>query len=261
MKKLTSLLLTVALFLAAGAVTSQAAVLTWFDNFNSYGTGELVGSGAPYIGNNGGAFVLTSSVGISSSIGVASVGTNNRQVLYTGGNGSLATGNITLSAFFSPTAVGSGQLFEMALYPDGVTAPGSQNRTGMRVVTGAGTDTFQILVNNAGGATSNLASDLVTGQWYQFNLTFSEVTPTTLDMTGSIYNATSAGVVGSLISTATFTNLTSAIAGDSAVYGGFRSSFTGTVDNFAISTVPEPSTFALLGLGALGLAAWRRRRA
>ena len=34
-----------------------------------------------------------------------------------------------------------------------------------------------------------------------------------------------------------------------------------TIDSVTVSAIPEPSTYAMLaGLGALGLAAWRRRQ-
>jgi len=52
------------------------------------------------------------------------------------------------------------------------------------------------------------------------------------------------------------------IYGGGGTQGGFGSDFmTPAIDNFSVSAIPEPSTYAAIaGAAALGLAAWQRRR-
>lgn len=244
-----------------GLTDAAPAALNFSDSFDSYAAGDLSTTGSANYLATSSSFTVTAAVGLNGTQGVTSAdNSNNRQAVYKSAAGALSDGPVTLGAFFTPTTVGgSNRLFEMALYPDNVTSPTSQIRTGARVIFDGGTDRFQTIVDSAGGSSDNLPVDLVAGNWYYLQVTIASASPTTVNITTQLSNATASGTIGSLIDSASFTNLTSVIAGDGQVYAGFRSSFGGTVDNFS-SVVPEPAAAVTLGLfaAALGL---RRRRA
>jgi probable HAF family extracellular repeat protein len=142
---------------------------------------------------------------------------------------------------------------------------------------------------NASGQVVGWADDYAT--WYGF--VYSNGTMTSLRGLGSIYGWTASWadainnneqVVGAaygrsgpkhafLYCSGTMTDLNDLIASSSGWtlneasaindYGcivGFGSNSSGQEHAFLLTPVPEPSTFALLGIGAIGLFAWRRKK-
>ncbi len=77
---------------------------------------------------------------------------------------------------------------------------------------------------------------------------------------GSISNVVLDGTSRSYVTTGLFTDAATKYAGFAV--GSTTGSTSGYVDNFVVSTVPEPSTLSLLAAGLVGLLAyaWRKRR-
>lgn len=109
---------------------------------------------------------------------------------------------------------------------------------------------------------TSLATTFASNTFYTFNLDVSvDPDADTISFTGSILNATSGSVIGTFVSV---TDTTATLGGTKV---GIRMGTQGgtgrinTVDNFVLSSIPEPSTYALLGgAGALGLALMQRRK-
>ena len=121
-------------------------------------------------------------------------------------------------------------------------------------------------LDNYGGSPSNL----------QFNLTGFVTTPPpgafsiTLESTGGSLSVTpilwsSYGTTSSTFTTAVSTSTTPGFAWNNIIgwtidSGGSGNSVNATFTSLTVTAVPEPSTYALLTLGALGLGAYRLRR-
>lgn len=109
---------------------------------------------------------------------------------------------------------------------------------------------------------ASLGTTFASNTFYTFNLDVDvDTDANSISFTGSILNATNGSVIGSFV---TITDTTATLG---APQVGLRVGTQGgdgritTVDNFVLSTIPEPSTYALLGgAGALGLALMQRRK-
>jgi hypothetical protein len=109
------------------------------------------------------------------------------------------------------------------------------------------------LVTPSGGLSSNAE--------YTLRMELSYVSASQMDITVSFRDSTNA--VLAAVTASDTSNITTTF--DSFLYrAGTHNNFgqTQTITHFAVSTIPEPSTYAaLLGAAALGLVAYRRRRA
>ena len=123
--------------------------------------------------------------------------------------------------------------------------------------------------NNVPGTTnSNDTSTftLSTDNWYEIKLDLSYTGSNNFSATTELYNWGTDGVTGgTLVDSYTATRSLSSIVGTD-LYGGFQARSTGggglrpqAADNFSLTSVPEPTSIALLTLG--GMCLLRRRRA
>ncbi len=138
----------------------------------------------------------------------------------------------------------------------------------LRIFEGASTTSTAVgaQVGGSGGTATlsgaSLGTTFASNTFYTFNLDVAVDTDAdTISFTGSILSTDNGSVIGSFLSIVD----TSPTLGGTGV--GLRIGTQGgdgritTVDNFVLSTIPEPSTYALLGgAGALGLALMQRRK-
>lgn len=109
---------------------------------------------------------------------------------------------------------------------------------------------------------------LTVGNWYYLEVNYTlSAEEDGYSFTVGLYDSTSTGIVSetSLLShSASIVNPNLADGELHAFFGGRNGTFAGAVavDNFAVSAIPEPSTYAFIGgILALGVAFWYRRRA
>jgi autotransporter-associated beta strand protein len=279
----------------SGASTGDTASVEVYGNGNldiyahdvsGVSIGSIEGSGNVYLGANnltvGSNNLSTTFSGtISESTGIGSltkVGTGTLTLsganTYTGGTtisaGTILANNVSGSAFGpGPVSVASGATLGGSGFIDGFTtiasgghlAPGNSPGTltftnGLVLLTGSildfqlGTVSDRIAVTSGtltgptgtGGITLNLfnSGGFVPGTPYTL---FNFVSASSFDVTDFTF--------GSLIGTTVATDYSFNLTSTSLVL----------TYNGSLSAVPEPSTYAtLLGLGALGFAAWRRRQ-
>ncbi len=131
-------------------------------------------------------------------------------------------------------------------------------------------DTVKIIAASVvDGTNSNINTTgtavLTNGNWYYLQVDFSLLgTSDGYNAVASLYDSSNAGVIGSLLLTNTSGNITNTnlLAGDIQAYFGMRAptyaGITG-VDDFHVSTIPEPSTIALLLVGTLCAMVFRKK--
>lgn len=114
--------------------------------------------------------------------------------------------------------------------------------------------------------TPSANTTLTNGNWYYLQVDFSLLgTGDGYNAVASLYGSSDTGAIGSLLLTNTSGNITNTnlLSGDVQAYFGTRgpafSGITG-VDNFYVSTIPEPSTLVLCIAGLLGVLGYRRRK-
>jgi hypothetical protein len=133
---------------------------------------------------------------------------------------------------------------------------------------GANTGQLTLQSRVAGTATTNATGSLgsfalTNGNWNNLSLTLTRTgTPDQFTLNTSLFNAFSDGTLGTLIDSIGSTTISSSsLYGDSSLFAGFRGfapNGLDRLDNFALTQVPEPSTYGLLLVG--GLALWVLRR-
>ena len=104
------------------------------------------------------------------------------------------------------------------------------------------------------------------GAWYEMDITYTQGIDGTLDATHTLYDATGIIPLGSVTVTTLFLDpVNTPIAPSYSWFTFFGSNVDSIfIDDFHVVGVPEPSTFIMGGLGAVGMvfaAARRRRRA
>ncbi|MDX2111367.1 MAG: PEP-CTERM sorting domain-containing protein [Verrucomicrobiota bacterium] len=216
--------------------------------------------------------------GVGGGAGLAGAATTNAASYnYNGLSFDLSAGAITLSLDFAANYTAGNNRAVGQIGVVSATTQAFTNTVGMNFIsarlspTSAGASTWQMQANfrtNDPVLTQQIGTNftLTTGQWYRHELTISRSgNADQFLLSGSL---TSLGVdgttVGSVVTSYTDYLVTNApVYADSTLIAGFRSRGTEgpKLDNFSISVVPEPSTYAaILGLIAMAFAFLRRRR-
>ena len=263
-----------------GNFTANNGTVGAGNNFTQSATGGLNGSGsltASASDNNGTSVATTNAINLNSGmLTLAGYFTPNAVTGNASGPGSVFQLGLTanLSGSFGGTAA-------IDSLTGRVVAPTSNGGTGNSIsfTTSGGVA--------AVGTLTPVQISLTAGNTYYLTISITQsstnATPGTsiaFSATESLYNASSTGALGSLVATysASFTNSAVNAAGGGQLYGdatarfGFRGAAipaagngvaelgTGTVDNLSVTTVPEPSTWAVLAGGAMVLGVALRRR-
>lgn len=240
--------------LAACAALGSAAAQTYSYNFNS-GASDF--SPTTFTANlPGGA-----TVNYSGTSGI-------------GGSGSFSTNGVTnaTTIFNTPLHNSAGATFTTSFYFQ--TRPTVS--TGDLVGFGYFNSTTQLFdAGNLIGYKINGAnsSSLLPSTWYQLTATTTNTGSTFhtsialqnygangTTLTGSPINiGASDNAGGTLLTTG---SIYVGLYGGGGIQGGFGTDYmTPAIDNFSVSAIPEPSTYAAIaGVMMLGVAAWRRRR-
>ena len=227
-------------------------------------------------------------VGNSGSVGFTAVSTDDTTAIYNQSSFdfSIPSTQLSISALFHVVPVSDSYigfsagftLIEIGFSTENSTGfghriPGNAFMSlGLEPVTTTG-DTFNMFYSTgspSGGSSTAIFQTqiiLTPGDFYKLTGTFLISSPSTYQVSGELddYGTDGLSPGGTVFS---FSNNNHGGAGttlpsDSAVWGGFLSdSANGTdhLDMFAIQQVPEPSTWALLGLGVAWLVIFRRRR-
>ena len=134
--------------------------------------------------------------------------------------------------------------------------PGYVTETGM---TGDSQPGGTWLFSTTGGAP---IATVPVGLWYEMEVCIMQGADGNLDATHTLYDATGTIPLGSVTVTSMFLNPANQLLTPSYSWFTF---FTGNVDvifvdDFTVECVPEPTTFAMLGMGVVGLVVVARRR-
>ncbi len=247
---------------------------TDFNVYENTGGGTVTFVNAPYSQS------ATSGVGGSGGIDILLTGVADSTAIYKNISFNFASsGNaLTISAFMkviAPTETGNR---EMQLGFVNNATSGFASNAGLAFTslrfnpTAVGSVTFipQWQTKTAAGALVNTTVSpnitFVQNDWYLMSLTFANNGGGNIIGTGFVADFGPSGTTAGTVTSITGANLTSAdIAADATVFAAFRGfnrDGASTLDDFsATTTVPEPSTYALLtaGAGAIFMASRRRR--
>jgi hypothetical protein len=278
-------------FLIAASLLVPAAAFaqfsTGFDSATDY-TGNFE-TRSTTAGTTPADYAFGSAAGVNGGGGLTSATIGGGTALYTGASYNPASGPLTFSIFFKTLATTGGTINNPAamLGASGVVNTtdaffgGSTNNVYLagRVQytgTGGASDgayTIQYLGKNTGTTTVTPTAvgstlTLADATWFKFTFTLERTATTNsfnLGFAVDSYGTTGTDAPTSVFAdSVTVTNAAfSQIYGDTSAFAGFRagSAATAGLDNFSVSSIPEPSTYAaFVGLFALGLAAIRRQR-
>lgn len=250
------------------AVLPSAAFATLID-FNTPGQLD-----ANFLAVDSNKYSEGAGIGLSGSTGIdvatfSSQGSRTYTAASSSGSDSLST-----SIYFqwvTPTDAGFGSGMFLGFGPSTSYTPGLAGNTGVatnsHVLVAVPGNTQMFLQNvDSGGAAQNSgfgANTLVDGNWYHLQLDLTPSGGSDFDLTGTLTNSDSDGVLGSVVRTITTPRTNVGFTGDSDVYaffGGQGNSVSrgiDTLDNF--TAIPEPSSLLLLGM-AIGTALLFRKR-
>ena len=272
------------LALAASVIclTSASNAATLFadsfssDSLSSYtinGSTGLVTYGATAGVGGSGGLLITNTNNPSTSIIPGSTANNTG---FTIDLGAANTVTFSMMLKYSGTQGGTSQAF-LGLsngqdYNWGQNTIGATSAVGGAVVAGIGLNTRGGTNGaSANGATGAPNATLTSGNWYlyQVDLTKPVAASNLWTVSGSLQDFGVSGLVSGAVATS-YTGVTNAF-GTTANTGinaaatqtflnfGVRNQMWTAADNFSVTTIPEPSAFAMFGLGMLGLATSRRR--
>ncbi len=236
----------------AAALTSGAFALTASDNSTNYSGVWTNGSD---LGTGFGAWNLSATGSGGRYIGGTGLGASSFGIFAGGGAGNSSTANRPFD-----TAMAIGDIFTVRI---GYTSVTNAGEIGMNLFA---TNSFRFGLKFTGGGTNWQLND--GGSWFNTGIPWAGGSPgTTLNVSftrraGNSYDI----VLGQGANNYTGTNFTATSGFMDVDRVQFYSSAQGSGQNVGfdnLSVVPEPSTYALLGLGALalgGYAARRRRR-
>jgi len=280
-RRLPVLLLSGLALMASPLQFVNAAFITDFNDPNGAANfaADFAGNGQPlpsYSSSNG--------IGGSGGLDLPSSNFGNFQaVQQTGTSESFSTAGAALevSAFFRIDAAPPNNPTDARLldlyFVEGTTtnvagALAGDAHVGVRLSTITNNTTYRLQARNNNGTPFTLSGGtfgLMVGNWYKLTLTATNTDGLSLiALNADIddYGVAGTSFVANVIDNAAISSVPNAVlATDSTVFSGLRvprGDNLSAVDNFSFTqAVPEPSTFALLGLGVLGLMVVGRRRA
>ncbi|MGE9295940.1 MAG: PEP-CTERM sorting domain-containing protein [Puniceicoccales bacterium] len=239
-----------------------SAQTIFFDDFNSYSVGQasLDATYESRYTNTSASIQITDTSGLGGSHAWSNSADNQ---IVRKDIGIDFTNGAVLEASASFQYNGSGGIAGPQL---GFTLTPTGNVTGAGDLSGRLNNNALQLRQNNGTVSTGATLSLTTGEWYQIVYTLQKTeTLDTFAATLSVYNSSSAGVVGSVVGTYSDTITDATFYADSDIYFVLRENTSiANMDNFAVtqSAIPEPSTAALLiGATVLGALVYRRRKA
>ena len=239
---------------------------------NSTGTAGVTYGATAGVGGGGGLLIAnsgnpstsiipgaaTNNTGFTIDLGAAKTVTMSMMLKYSGSLSGTTQGFLGFS---------NGQDYNFGSNTVGATsAVGGAVIAGINLVTRGGTNGG---VGNGGTGAPN--ATLTSGNWYLYQVELTKPLSGSNSWTfnGSLQDFGSNGLVAGAVATS-YTGATNAF-GTTADTGinaaatqtflnfGVRNQMWTAADNLSVTTIPEPSAFALIGLGLLGLATTRRR--
>ncbi|MDX2108895.1 MAG: PEP-CTERM sorting domain-containing protein [Verrucomicrobiota bacterium] len=252
--------ITAALLLSTSA---QAAVI-FSDSFDSYAVADdlSTGSNPPYTKNF--AFVNNSIWGLGTGAGLGGSQSlqpilNDPRLTLIAPAIDLSAGSVDVSIFFKRLNGNDVALPQLGLTSESTNFVGNNPEISLRL---NGASPVWQARSDGTTVTTGPALSLIEGNWYQLNASFTRVDASTFTLVGSVFNSDANGNLGSLVSQFSPANITNSLASDSTLYAGMRANQAGVsnLDNFVVSQVPEPSTYALLSALALFTLTVLRRR-
>ena len=235
----------------------NAATILFSDTFDSYADGKddtafQVAYNVPVAA---GSYTVVSSTGLGGSKGLQN--TVDSMIVRDDVAGDLSSGAITINLHFQWVSGGGGisgpQIGLVGTFNGGFTGASD---IGGRL----NNNKLQIRSNNSSIITDDTTQTFTAGSWYQLSTTITRITTTNqLSVLLQLFSSDSSGAITGLMDSISSNITNSNIWIDTTLFAAIRENMNIiSLDNFAMTQVPEPRTALLGGLGILALL--RRRR-